>query len=356
MADQDVVNPGAIPPKVSPFAKPEGAAPMAPVAPGAPRPITVRLTKPGVPTAAPATAAPAAVGIATPPPANPHSTSRVPVPETVAAAVASAPSAIRPATVRLRPITAPGTQTGVFTPPQAPHAGSTQPITKMEISAAPAISTLQPQHPPAPGSNPLPEGPKPPSTAQVQAAKSKTSRISLDSAIGVAPVGAEKEGPKTIRLKRPTDLSVPGSTPVAPKPPLVPSARQTSRIPDSVLPTVEAAAGDSASVTQKKTLKIKRPGAAGASAEPTVTAAGGETAFPEGVQMTPISPTMEIPAGKAESSVFTAVAAIAACAAAVVLLLLTFCMASHAMGPDAGNNALASIKGPLLPWPGRLVD
>ena len=42
--------------------------------------------------------------------------------------------------------------------------------------------------------------------AQQQAAKSKTSRISLESAIGVAPA---KEGPaplKTIRLRRPTDL------------------------------------------------------------------------------------------------------------------------------------------------------
>ena len=369
MADQDEVNPGAIPPKVSPFAKPDGAAPMKPVAPGAPRPITVRLSKPGRPAsasaapeaAAAAVAAPAAVGIATPPPANPHSTSRVPVPEIGATAVAAAPSAIRPVTVRLRPIAASGTQTGVFAPPHAPHASSTQPIAKVEtpaVAAAPAISPLQPQSPPTPGSNPLPDGPKPASVAQVQAAKSKTSRISLDTAIGVAPVGAEKDVPKTIRLKRPSDLSSTVPTSVAQKPPM-PSVRQTSRIPDSVLPTVEAAVNESASVTQKKTLKIKRPGASEMSASspaPAADKSGGGASFPENVQMTPLSPIMDIPAGKAESPIFTTVSVIAACAAAVVLLLLTFCLASHAVGPDAGKNALASVKGPSLPWPGRLVD
>jgi hypothetical protein len=205
--------------------------------------------------------------------------------------------------------------------------------------------TMQPSPPPTPGSHPLPDGPKPPSGAQVQAAKSKTSRISLDSAIGVAPMtpmSGEKSEPKTIRLKRPADLSAP-----SPKVSTAP-IRQTSRIPDSVLPTPEAAAAEAASVTQKKTLKIRRPGA---SAE---AAAGGES-FSEGVQMTPLSP-LDMPE-KEESKVFTGIAIAAAAAAAVVLLLLTICLGSHSIGTVASKNTTASLAwGFELPWPGRISE
>ena len=84
--------------------------------------------------------------------------------------------------------------------------------------------------------------------AQQQAAKSKTSRISLESAIGVAPA---KEGPaplKTIRLRRPTDL----------KPPTA-SAEPAQPAP-APLPAAAPAEGAEASETQKKTLKLQRPG------------------------------------------------------------------------------------------------
>ncbi len=358
MADQDQVPQGAIPPKVTPFAKPEGVSPITPAVPGAPRPITVRLrpatAAPGAapvatPGAAPV-AAPAApaVGIPTPPSAHPRSTSRVPVPEAVVAVpVPVAPSAptasSTAATVRLRPVAAPSA------PAPAHAAGSTQAIAPMNPPAAAAASTMQPQHPPTPGSNPLPSGPKPPSGAQVQAAKSKTSRISLDSAIGVAPMtpmSGDKAEPKTIRLKRPTDLAAPtaksGTSPI----------RQTSRIPDSALPNMAAAPQpDSASVTQKKTLKIKRPGmkedGAAASAE-------GE-AFPEGVQMTPVG-AVDASAKQEPNKGFTAVAVFAASVAAILLLLLTLCLAAHAVGPVSGPNALAFATGPELPWPGRLAN
>lgn len=340
MAEQDQVNQGAIPPKVSPLDKPEGQAAVTPAgaAANAPRPITVRL-KPAAPAVA---AAPQPLR-----PVDPKATSRIPVPEEVAAA---APAAIRPATVRLRPIAAPGAATEAA-PRTVP--GATQAITQVELSSTAPIAPVvpvqpQPQPPPTPGASPLPDGPKPLSAAQVQASKSKTSRISLDAAIGVAP--AESVGPKTIRLKRPSDLMAPPAAPTVASTPLAPaSARKTSRIPDSALP----AEGDgSAGVTQKKTLKIKRPGgkpdAAGEAG------AEGE-GFPEGVQMTPISP-LDFPAQKEESSVFTTIAAVCAVAAAVVLVLLTFCLGAHAVGPDAGKNAVASISGPELPWPGRIAN
>ena len=90
--------------------------------------------------------------------------------------------------------------------------------------------------------------------AQQQAAKSKTSRISLESAIGVAPATKEAPAPmKTIRLRRPTDLKPGGPAPlVPPRPPVSSSA--PSEAP------AEEAAGDAAAVTQKKTLKLHRPG------------------------------------------------------------------------------------------------
>lgn len=88
---------------------------------------------------------------------------------------------------------------------------------------------------------------------QQQAAKSKTSRISLESAIGVAPA---KEGPaplKTIRLRRPTDLK---PTPMT----LTPKAEETP----AEAPTMPTAApeptADEASVTQKRTLRLPRSG------------------------------------------------------------------------------------------------
>lgn len=91
---------------------------------------------------------------------------------------------------------------------------------------------------------------------QQQAAKSKTSRISLESAIGVAPA---KEGPaplKTIRLRRPTDLK---PTPMT----LTPKAEETpAEVPTMPTAAPEPAA-DEASVTQKRTLRLPRSGGIG---------------------------------------------------------------------------------------------
>ena len=92
--------------------------------------------------------------------------------------------------------------------------------------------------------------------AQKQAAKSKTARISLSDAMGVAPVKNENAPMKTIRIKRP--VSIPGATepkisPIAPKAPADGAAADAA-------PAAPAPADASASVTQRKTLKISRPG------------------------------------------------------------------------------------------------
>ena len=92
--------------------------------------------------------------------------------------------------------------------------------------------------------------------AQMAAAKARTSRISLSDAMGVAPVKNEPAPMKTIRIKRPVDIpgatesmSAPSPAPVAPTP--VPEA-----------PAADTSDAASTSVTQRKTLKISRPGGA----------------------------------------------------------------------------------------------
>ena len=76
--------------------------------------------------------------------------------------------------------------------------------------------------------------------AQKQASKSRTARISLSDAIGVAPVQNEAAPMKTIRIKRPVDLQAPAPEPA----PAEPAAAEPA----------------AATITQRKTLKIARPG------------------------------------------------------------------------------------------------
>lgn len=103
--------------------------------------------------------------------------------------------------------------------------------------------------------------------AQKEAAKHKTARISLSDAMGVAPVKSEPAPMKTIRIKRPVNL--PGSTSAA----LAPQARPAEAAAPAAAPAPAAAAApaptpapeaeaSATSVTQRKTLKITRPGTA----------------------------------------------------------------------------------------------
>jgi len=273
-------------------------------------------------------------------------TARVPIPEIV---TSETPAISVPATVRLRPVAKPPTSQ---VKDDAPKPAPAQPEASRAADAAggiaPGVPPLTPVHPPAPGSHPLPSGPKPPSSAQAQASKSKTSRISLDSAIGLAPMSpmsADKAEPKTIRLKRPADLAAPTPKPKVSTAPI----RQTSRIPDSVLPSPEAApaADETTSVTQKKTLKIKRPGAA----KEEGAAEGGES-FPEGVTLTPLSP---LDLGQPDKGVFTKIALVAAVLALMTMSVLVYSLLAHGMGPDNGPNSLASVRGPKLTWP-NMID
>jgi len=91
------------------------------------------------------------------------------------------------------------------------------------------------------------------SEAQKQASKSRTARISLSDALGVAPVQNEAAPIKTIRIKRPDAIAKP------------PTAAPSPAAPAAPAPAAEAPAEPSSSaaatITQRKTLKIARPGA-----------------------------------------------------------------------------------------------
>lgn len=80
------------------------------------------------------------------------------------------------------------------------------------------------------------------SEAQKQAAKSRTARISLSDALGVAPVKNEAAPMKTIRIKRPDAIAKPGEEAAAPAEAPAP------------------AEGPKSTITQRKTLKLTRPG------------------------------------------------------------------------------------------------
>ena len=93
--------------------------------------------------------------------------------------------------------------------------------------------------------------------AQKQASKSRTARISLSDALGVAPVQNEAAPIKTIRIKRPDAIAKPVmSASVAPAEAAAPATE-----PVAENPAEPSATAPSPTLTQRKTLKIARPGA-----------------------------------------------------------------------------------------------
>ena len=98
--------------------------------------------------------------------------------------------------------------------------------------------------------------------AQKEAAKHKTARISLSDAMGVAPVKDEHAPMKTIRIKRPVNIS--GATSTATLATMAPLPSPAAKAPAAAPAEAPAPAEDDSavSVTQRKTLKISRPGGA----------------------------------------------------------------------------------------------
>ena len=182
--------------------------------------------------------------------------------------------------------------------------------------------------------------------AQQQAAKSKTSRISLESAIGVAPARETPAPMKTIRLRRPTDLKSGGPAPLIPQKPAVSDAdAPTAATMATESPTEEAG------VTQKKTLKLHRPGIG--IKRPTIgsapAASEGDVAdmpvadLPSPVNFGPAEyadsgKSAGVPAWVAALSLITSIAALAAVG------FLMWHLWQEGVGPVAGGNEMSFIQ------------
>jgi hypothetical protein len=239
--------------------------------------------------------------------------------------------------------------------------------------------------------------------AQAQAAKTKTSRISLESAIGVAPSVKSAAPMKTIRLRRPTDLppapgvtkpaisplkpaapaagsvSAPAPAPAPETPPPAPVSAPASEAP-TVLEPVETVPSEAATavvepsttVTQKKTLKLKRPnfkrptvgglrkpGTVASAADP-VSAEPSDSQVSDLGSVSDLGDVADIPEIKPLASValpaaddsktvagtpawLNAITLVAGIAALVVAGICTWSLYSQACGPDAGPNGLASF-------------
>lgn len=224
--------------------------------------------------------------------------------------------------------------------------------------------------------------------AQAQAAKTKTSRISLESAIGVAPTMKSSAPMKTIKLRRPTDIPpAPGAVkvesaavkPAAPSEPVTaPSPAAPASADATTVATIapEEAATTPAiepakpiekptTVTQKKTLKLQRPGfkrptvsglrRPGDTAAPTAPATDGATGDVADIPVADIPDIKPIPTVAAEQedddsgkvagapTWLNVMTVITGLAALVVIGFCTWTLFREAVGPAAGPNDLASF-------------
>ena len=308
----------AVPPKVSPF----GASPESPAAPDA--------------SAAPADSAPAAA------PATPDASATAP-------------------TIKLKPIIRKPMirkpVVGVAKPPTPDAAVAAKKATqslKSVTGPIPAQATLR-------KTGIIAEGILTP--AQQQAAKSKTSRISLESAIGVAPVKETPAPMKTIRLRRPTDIKPGGPAPLTPPSAPPPAEDAPTATTVATLAPEPAESGDAAQATQKKTLKLHRPSigvsrptlgvnrAQAKPASPAAPAADGEVADMPVADMAPVanlSPLTQVePGAKMSAGVpgwVATLSLVTSIAALVAVGTLMWYLWQEGVGPVAGANEMQFIQ------------
>ena len=222
--------------------------------------------------------------------------------------------------------------------------------------------------------------------AQAQAAKTKTSRISLESAIGVAPTMKSSAPMKTIKLRRPTDIPpAPGAVKVTPTlnpepapAPAAPAAVDTEATTVATISPADASATPPAAepakplekpttVTQKKTLKLQRPGfkrptvsglrrpgetAAAPTATTGETPPSGDVAdipavadIPDIKPLSPVEAAGEDDSGKVAGAPawLNVMTCLTGLAALVVLGFCTWTLFREAVGPAAGPNDLATF-------------
>lgn len=350
MADDDLQEGGAIPPKLSPItvkapeasavapppaptpapaepaaapaAVPEAAAPSPAVTPAAATPPTVTTTKRPVITRKPVVLRKPGEKPATPAPAA--------APAAIPAAEPPKAAAVAPEGIAISHAEAAKKMTARIS--LASATGEIPEITQSEDE----VKTIKLRPP----SQPVP--------ASVQAAKSKTSRISLDTALNNPEAEPAASGPRTIRLKRPTEMGKSGDASAEGKP--APSITTELTPPPADAPATVPVSDEAPS--QKKTIKVKRPTAAGgpkisiskgeaSSAQP---AAGGDG------DLQSLSSFDQVSAAPVADKVnpFFIVAAVIAI---LVTLNLAWIFSAQLFGPNAAVADFSVAQGPDIPDP-----
>jgi len=242
-------------------------------------------------------AAPVVAAVADAQPTRPvlkkSETSRIPLNAAVAAAGEDKPRPGAPKTIRIKPATTP---TG--------------------LRAAPPVGAAAPD--------------MPRTVAEPLAAKSKTSRISLETALAPETKQAQAAGPATVKLKPPSEAP----TVKVAKPPTAQATEETkaamsktSRLDD--LPAEDEESEDE-SPTRKKTIRVKRPDQQSGLKAPAVARVGG-----------PVPPGTAAP--QKTGTVGWIVFSVLAVAAVFVACVLVYVLAVQAV-PSLG-----------LSWPGKIA-
>lgn len=335
---------------------------MTPITPAEAEAIPPKISPFGVPPQASAAAS------ATPPPAAAPAAPVAAVTVTAApASAASAPAAPSPtatvSTIKLKPIVRkPMIRKPIVggAKPAVPDAPAVPVASKKATQSLKAVTGPMPAQATLRKTGIIAEGILTP--AQQQAAKSKTSRISLESAIGVAPVKETPAPMKTIRLRRPTDIKSGAPAPLTP--PSAPAAAEASSTAETVAaPAPESGETGNTTSSQKKTLKLHRPsigvsrptlGVNRPSAKPTVAAApasGDEVADMPVADMAPVTnlaplPPVESGAGMSAGvpGWVAALSLVTSIAALVAVGTLMWYLWQEGVGPVAGANEMQFIQ------------
>ncbi|MCK5529174.1 MAG: hypothetical protein KAI74_05785 [Kiritimatiellae bacterium] len=255
----------------------------------------------------------------------------------------------KPATLKAKPISKSETSkipldvaSGITIVDDAPH---TKTI-KIKPVASPATIKI--------GAATAPEVAPPAAVSQeaLNSAKSKTSKISLDS---VLPDGAASldSGPKTIRLKRPSVISKPAVT-AAPKAAAVDAKEDLSKTS-----RLDVAAAE-ATPTRRKTIRVKRPTTSAAApalnvARPAAPASAAAVAPAGGALPSmgaPVPPSA--PASVVEEKCI--VSGIASIFSLLVVFVLIYVLLAQLAGADRSLSRLSYFMPEMnLSWPGKIL-
>ena len=390
--DPNVQEQGAPPPRQSPFKT------VTPAGGAAPRTVILRrptLRRPGeaptVPTAPSPVPPPPAAPSAVPPPPPPAAPSAEAAPPAV---VPPPPAAVPPPPAGpaspIRPVS-PLSPAGPASPirPVSPlsPAGASQDAPKTVV-LKPAIRPAAPSAPPQEGAKPLsqtaqvaqgiaishdaaakkmtsrisvssatssipPIAPLQPGGADsVQTAKKMTSRITLESAFSTQP-DIPSAQPKTIRLKRPSEVaSPPAAKPSVPVSPAAPGPLPEGMTPIPPEGASQPAAEGEESPTRRKTIKVKRPGAAGGGG-PKISLSRPDGVPDESDNLQSLSNFGAAPKAGSGPDKVNPIFIVAAVLAIVAGSLLVWTLAAQTYGPRGAAGDFAFPKGPnVSPPPG----